>query len=75
MWLHKSIDSAPGARLTTDVICMHMRLLTKVADSEEKHEWTENSTQQLKELEDTSEFVYLLSSSISLFVTLVNRHY
>ena len=39
-----------------------MRLFTNVADSEEKHVRIENSAQQLKELEDTSQFVYNLSS-------------
>lgn len=53
---------------------MYMRLPTNVADSEEKHERIENSTQQLKDLEDTSEFVYLLSSfSIHSDLTLLSH--
>ena len=57
-----AVYSTPGARQTTDVICMHLRLLINVAESEEKHERVVNSTQALKELEDTSQFVYLMSS-------------
>lgn len=35
-------------RITRDVICMYMRLVRNVADSEKKHEGIENLTQWLK---------------------------
>ena len=69
LWSKLRISSKVHARLSnhTDVICMFMGLLMNVADSEEKHERIENSTQQSAEqfkpdLDDTSQFFYLLSS-------------